>query len=241
MFRSENIFRRLRQYGLFAAVAGVACCGFQGYSAQAQTEANQPVFASPALPAAPIGASFNAGSDDSNALSGADSRVVQSVDANYRIGADDVLTVNVWHEPEVSRNVTVRPDGRISLPLIGDVLAAGLTPAELQRALKTQFTKFLTNPEVSVIIADIRSQRINVLGQVLRPGTYPLIPPMSVIDAVASAGGLKEFAKAKKIYVLRTLANGQRERIKFEYNDVLKGKRGSKDLLLETRDTVVVP
>lgn len=246
MFQKEKIFRRLRQYGLLAAVAGVACFSLQAQSGQAQSgqaqlEGKQPAFASPEMPAAPIGTTFNAASGDTNALSGPDNRVAQRVDSNYRIGADDVLTVNVWHEPEVSRNVTVRPDGRISLPLVGDVQAAGLTPSELQTALKAQFTKFLTNPEVSVIIADIRSQRINVLGQVLRPGTYPLIPPMSVIDAVAAGGGLKEFAKSKKIYVLRTMPNGERQRIKFDYNDVLKGKHGSQDLLLETRDTVVVP
>ena len=170
-----------------------------------------------------------------------DVRVAPLVGTNYKIGADDVLTINVWHEPEVSRNVSVRPDGKISLPLIGDIQAAGRTPTQLQNELDSRFTKYLTNPDVSVIVAEIRSQRFNVLGQVLRPGTYPLIPPMSVIDAVATAGGLKEFAKTKKIYVLRALPNGQRERIKFEYRNVLKGKRGSKDLLLQTRDTVVIP
>ena len=91
------------------------------------------------------------------------------------------------------------------------------------------------------IVKDIRSQRINVLGQVLRPGTYALIPPMSVIDAIATAGGLREFAKPNKTYVLRVLPNGQKERLKFEYQNVLKGKKGSKDILLQTRDTVVVP
>ena len=163
------------------------------------------------------------------------------MDAHYRIGADDVLTVNVWHEPEVSRNVPVRPDGKISLPLVGDVQASGLTPTELKTELESRFAKFLTNPDVSVIVAEIRSQRINVLGQVLRPGTYALIPPMNVIDAVATAGGLREFAKPNKIYVLRTLPTGQVERIKVQYNNVLKGKSGSEDVTLQTRDTVVVP
>jgi polysaccharide export outer membrane protein len=191
-------------------------------------------------PAAPVGTSFQSKSGETS-LAPADSRVVPSVDAYYRIGADDVLTVNVWHEPEVSRNVPVRPDGKISLPLVGDVQAAGLTPTQLKAELELRFEKFLTNPAVSVIVAEIRSQRVNVLGQVMRPGTYALIPPMNVIDAVATAGGLREFAKPNKIYVLRTLPNGQVERIKVQYNNVLKGKRGSVDVILQTRDTVVVP
>lgn len=162
-------------------------------------------------------------------------------DPAYRIGADDVLTVNVWHEPEVSRNVPVRPDGKISLPLVGDVQAGGLTPVQLRSELEERFTKYLTNPEVSVIVAEIRSQRVNVLGQVSRPGTYPLIPPMGVLDAIAGAGGLREFAKSKGIYVLRTGPDGQRHRLHYDYRSVLKGKKGSKDLTLQTRDTVVVP
>ncbi len=198
-----------------------------------------PLIAAPGSPAAPEGTAFSTQEPDK--VVRPDTSVTPAVDANFRIGADDVLTINVWHEPEVSRNVSVRPDGKISLPLLGDVQASGLTPTELQRKLETGFSKYLTDPAVSVIVAEIRSQRINVLGQVLRPGTYPLIPPMTVIDAVAEAGGLKEFARSKKIYVLRTQPNGLRERIKVQYNNVLKGKRGSQDVLLQTRDTVVVP
>jgi polysaccharide export outer membrane protein len=238
MLSRKETFRRLRRFGFLVVIAGLAGC-----SLQAQSDIKpQPVFdTASSTPAAPVGTTFSGEAGNINALAGPDNRVAQRVDSNYRIGADDVLTVNVWHEPEVSRNVPVRPDGKISLPLVGDVQASGLTPTELQNELEARFAKFLTNPDVSVIVAEIRSQRINVLGQVLRPGTYPLIPPMSVIDAVATAGGLKEFAKPGKIYILRTLANGQRERIKFKYNDVLKGKRGSEDVLLQTRDTVVVP
>lgn len=242
MFSVKQTIRRLRGFALLAA-AGLTCGSLQAQSNAAAPRAitapsTTPLTASNA-PVAPVGTSFTAASGDDPARP--ETRVTPAVASNYRIGADDVLTINVWHEPEVSRNVPVRPDGNISLPLVGDVKAAGLTPTELQRQLEASFSKYLTNPAVSVIVAEIRSQRINVLGEVMRPGTYALIPPMSVIDAIAGAGGLKEFAKPKKIYVLRTLANGQRERIKFQYKNVLNGKRGSNDLLLQTRDTVVVP
>ena len=228
------MFGRLFNAGVFAVMASLVC----GPLVAQSNPSAEPVFGAPSRSAT---STTTATSKYSNAPARPDTRIAPLVGSNYKIGADDVLTINVWHEPEVSRNVSVRPDGKISLPLVGDVQASGLTPMELQNVLAARFTKYLTNPDVSVIVAEIRSQRVNVLGQVMRPGTYPLIPPMSVIDAVASAGGLQEFAKSKKIYVLRTLPNGQRERIKFEYNNVLKGKRGSKDLLLQTRDTVVVP
>jgi polysaccharide export outer membrane protein len=239
MMKGKGMLSRLSQLAVSAAVVSVTCCLLQ---AQAQPAAaavggfNSPF----STPEAPVGTSFQTKSGETG-LERPDPRVAPSVDEHYRIGADDVLTVNVWHEPEVSRNVPVRPDGKISLPLVGDVQAAGMTPTELKNELEARFTKFLTNPDVSVIVAEIRSQRVNVLGQVQRPGTYALIPPMSVIDAVATAGGLREFAKPNKIYVLRTLPTGQVERIKVQYNNVLKGKRGSEDVILQTRDTVVVP
>ena len=200
---------------------------------------SQAGFGAPASqPAAPLGTTF---SGSGNAPSREDSSISSAPGANYRVGADDVLAINVWHEPEVSRQVAVRPDGKISLPLIGDVQAVGLTPTQLQRELQSRFSKYLNQPEVSVIVVQIRSQRFNVLGQVIRPGTYPFIPPISVIDAIATAGGLREFAKAGKIYILRTLPDGQQKRIRIHYKDVLKGKRGSHDVMLQNRDTVVVP
>ena len=201
---------------------------------------SQPAFGAPvSQPAAPIGASF--GSSSGNATLRSDSDIAPAPGANYRVGADDVLAINVWHEPEVSRQVAVRPDGKISLPLIGDVQAVGLTPTELQHELQSRFAKYLNQPDVSVIVVQIRSQRFNVLGQVMRPGAYPFVPPISVIDAIATAGGLREFAKANKIYILRTLWNGQQQRVRIHYKDVLKGKRGSHDILLQNRDTLVVP
>ncbi|MGO8719744.1 MAG: polysaccharide biosynthesis/export family protein [Acidobacteriaceae bacterium] len=239
MTRGKEMLVRLSQFAVAAVTVSLTCCLLHAQTQPAVAYVGG--FNSPfSTPEPSVGTSFQTKSGDT-ALVRPETRITPGVDAHYRIGADDVLTVNVWHEPEVSRNVPVRPDGKISLPLVGDVQAAGLTPTELQNELEARFSKFLTDPDVSVIVAEIRSQRINVLGQVLRPGTYALIPPMNVIDAVATAGGLREFAKPNKIYVLRTLPTGQMERIKVQYNNLLKGKRGSEDVLLQTRDTVVVP
>jgi polysaccharide export outer membrane protein len=159
----------------------------------------------------------------------------------YRIGVDDVLTISVWHEPDLSRTVPVRPDGQISLPLVGDISAAGKTAVELQGELRAALAKFVKDPEVNVIVSDIRSQRINIIGQVSKPGTYPLTQAMGVLDAVAQAGGLKDFAKKNNIYVLRVMPDGRRLRIKYSYQAVLKGGKNAQELMLQAHDTVVVP
>lgn len=237
MMKGKKMYGRLPRFAAAVVMAGLTCCWLHAQPAPTPSQ----VFNTPAnSPEAPVGTAFDSRTGGTT-LTRPETRIAQATDANYRIGADDVLTINVWNEPQVSRDVPVRPDGKISLPLVGDVQAAGMTPTELRNELAARFTKYLTNPDVSVIVKEIRSQRINVLGQVLRPGTYALIPPMGVIDAIATAGGLREFAKPNKTYVLRVLPNGQKERLKYEYKNVLKGKKGSKDILLQTRDTVVIP
>lgn len=236
MFSSKIADRQFGRLASTCLVIGLTCLPLLG---QSNSPLRQRITAPSNTPEPPVGTHFTPASGNRPVTP--DTRVPRGVDKQYKIGADDVLTVDVWHEKEVSGQVTVRPDGKISLPLIGDVRAAGLTPEQLQNELAAQFSKYLTDPTVTVIVAEIRSQRINVLGQVLRPGTYALIPPMDVIDAIAAAGGLAQFAKKGDIYVLRTTSDGHRERIKFHYKDVLKGKRGSHDVYLQTRDTVVVP
>lgn len=166
---------------------------------------------------------------------------VSDVTAPYRIGADDVLAISVWHEPDLSRTVPVRPDGQISLPLVGDVTAAGKTAVELQGVLRAALTKFVKDPEVDVIVSDIRSQKINVIGEVTKPGSFPLTQSMGVLDALAQAGGLRDFAKKKDIYVLRVLPDGRRLRMKYSYQAVLKGGKNAQELMLQSHDTVVVP
>lgn len=159
----------------------------------------------------------------------------------YRIGVDDVLNISVWHEPDLTRTVPVRPDGKISLPLVGDVMAAGKTAVTLQGELKLALSKYVKDPELTVAVAEIRSRRINVIGEVNRPGAYPLTQSMGVLDALAQAGGLRDFAKKKDIYVLRELPDGERQRLPYSYENVLKAKHGAQDITLEPHDTVVVP
>jgi len=159
----------------------------------------------------------------------------------YVIGAEDVLSVNVWKEPEMSRQVPVRPDGMISLPLLGDVKASGLTPLQLQDQLTADMKKYISDPEVTVIVNQVNSLSFNVVGEVLKPGYYPLTRRMTVLDAIAISGGFRDFAKTKKIYVLRTQADGKQIRIPFNYKNVIKGKNPQQNIELQPRDTLVVP
>jgi polysaccharide export outer membrane protein len=159
----------------------------------------------------------------------------------YVIGPDDLLAVNVWKEPEISRNVVVRPDGRISLPLAGDMRASGRSPVQLQADIKALLMNYLSNPEVTVIVQEARSQKFNILGEVEHPGAYPLSRSMTVLDAIAVAGGLRDFAKVGRIYVLRIKGDGSRVRLPFSYKDVIKGRSSSDNVELQARDTVVVP
>jgi len=162
-------------------------------------------------------------------------------DNTYVIGADDVLSINVWKEPEVSRTVPVRSDGKISLPLAGEVQASGETPLQLEKVLAAKLQSFISEPEVTVIITEIKSQKFNILGQVSRPGTYPLTNASTVLDAIAIAGGFRDFAKQKSIYVLRQNPGGGESRLPFNYKEVIKGKNSAQNIKLQPRDTIVVP
>ena len=160
---------------------------------------------------------------------------------DYIIGSDDILAVSVWREPEISRVIPVRPDGRISLPLIGELRASGLAPLKLQADITEHLKAYLSNPEVTVIVQEVKSQKFNIVGEVQKPGIYYLAKPMAVLDAIAMAGGVRDFARVKKIYVLRRNSDGPRIRIPFNYKEIIKGKSSSQDVTLEAGDTVVVP
>ena len=162
-------------------------------------------------------------------------------DDTYRVGAADVLAVNVWKEPEISRTVTVRSDGKITLPLVGELQAGGLTPLQLEQEITKKLTHYISEPEVAVIVQDSKSQRINILGQVERPGSYLLMNSMTVLDAIAMAGGFKDFAKQKGIYILRNSPDGTQVKFPFNYKDVIKGKNTAQNIRLAPSDTVVVP
>jgi polysaccharide export outer membrane protein len=159
----------------------------------------------------------------------------------YVIGENDVLDVDVWKEKEISRAIPVRPDGKISLPLIGEIQASGMTPLQLQEDIAQRLKGFLANPEVTVIVTDPRSHHFNIVGQVAKPGAYPLSQSMTVLDAIAAAGGFRDFAKETKIYVLRTTPGGKQERLPFNYKDAIKGKKPENNVVLKPGDTIVVP
>jgi polysaccharide biosynthesis/export protein len=162
-------------------------------------------------------------------------------DDTYIIGVDDVLSINVWKEAEVSKTVPVRSDGKISLPLAGEVQASGETPHQLEKELATKLQSFISEPEVTVIVTEIKSQKFNILGMVLKPGSYPLTNASTVLDAIAIAGGFRDFAKQKSIYVLRQNPDGSQARLPFNYKEVIKGKDLAQNVKLQPRDTIVVP
>jgi polysaccharide export outer membrane protein len=162
-------------------------------------------------------------------------------DDNFVIGNGDVLAISVWKQPDISRTLPVRSDGRISLPLVGEVQATGRTPLKLERDITDRLQSFLTEPEVTVIVEQINSQKFNILGRVGKPGSYPLSNPTTVLDAIALAGGCREFAKQKAIYILRVAPDGSETRIPFNYQDVIKGKNVSQNIMLQPHDTIVVP
>lgn len=159
----------------------------------------------------------------------------------YVIGNDDILAINVWKEPDISRSVPVRSDGKISLPLVGEVQAAGHTPHQLEADIAAKLKNFISEPEVTVIVQEIKSQKFNVLGMVARPGAYPLTNSMTVLDAIALAGGFRDFAKQKSIYVIRENPDGTQAHLDFNYKDVVKGKNPQQNVRLQPRDTIVIP
>src|ERR1700678_2706223 len=211
------MFRRLQVWMIFSLIGVVM-------PAQAQQAANdkQP-------------AAQSAAEDTSAASSKAATQ-----DPNYVIGAQDVLDISGWKEPEVSRVVPVRPDGRISLPLLNDAQAAGMTPSQLAAQITTSLKKFVTDPQVTVIVTTINSQRVYILGEVTRPGAFPMLPGMNVLQGLSSAGGFTQFAKTKSIYVLR-MEDGKQQKYPVNYKEVVSGKHPDQDILLKAGDTIVVP
>jgi len=161
-----------------------------------------------------------------------------TADAGYKIGPQDVLRVDVWKETEISRSVPVRPDGKISLPLLNDVQASGLTAMELANNITEGLKKFINNPQVTVTVTEINSRRVYVTGEVTRPGAFPLLPNMTALQALTSASGFTQFANPKKAYVLRN-ENGKQVKHPFNYKAVVDGKQD--DIPLQPGDTIVVP
>jgi polysaccharide export outer membrane protein len=161
-------------------------------------------------------------------------------DSNYEIGPQDVLNISVWKDAELTRTVPVRPDGKISLPLLNDVKAAGLTPAQLKDEITDGLKKYMTDPIVTVIVNEINSQRVYITGEVGHAGAYPLLPQMTILQALSSAGGFTPFANMKKIYMLR-MVDGKQVAFPFNYKDVIHGKATDQNVVLKPGDTIVVP
>jgi len=196
--------------------------------AQAAAQVNRGLAASSvtSAPAQPLGPSANMPADLGN---------------DFVIGIDDVLAIVVWKEPDLSRKSQVRSDGKISLPLMGEVQAAGRTPLQLEQDIAGKLQNYLAKPKVTVMVEEVNSKKFNILGQVTRPGAYPLSLAPTVMDAIATAGGLRDFAKQKNIYVLRHNPSGGESRINFNYKEFIKGGNPAQNVKLEPHDTVVVP
>jgi len=222
----KNKFRKIHRNGRALAIICLVLSGLLW--SQSTNVASQALNDSPAS---------SSGTDTGSGVQPAP----KAPDHAFVIGVDDVLGINVWKEPDVSRSVPVRSDGKISLPLVGELTAAGETPKKLEVEIGKRLQNYISEPEVTVIVQEIKSQKINILGQVSKPGSYPLTNTMTVLDAIALAGGFRDFAKQKGIYVLRQTADGSQVRLPFNYKDVIKGKNTKQNVTLEPRDTLVIP
>jgi len=202
----------------FTFALALAVCVAPDISAQQQQPAPAATPSS-AAPATPAGATLPAG---------------------YLIGPDDVLTIVFWREKDMSAEVTVRPDGKISLPLLNDVDAAGITPEQLRLNLEKAAAKLMSEPNASVVVKTINSRKVYITGNVLRPGNYPLNGEMTVLQLIAVAGGLQEYADSKNIVIMRK-QDGRDQHFKFNYKDVTKQKHPEQNIALRPGDTVIVP
>jgi len=158
---------------------------------------------------------------------------------DYVIGADDTLHISVWKEPDLTESLPVRPDGKISMPLLNDVPAAGLTPSQLADSITEKLKKFIADPRVTVVVTAMNSRRIFVTGEVTHTGPMNLLPNMTVLQAL-SAAGFTQFANLKAIYLLR-MDRGRQVKIPFNYKEVVKGRHPEQNIALQPGDTVVVP
>ena len=222
----ETTISAIRRYFLPCSLAFLLLAGYAGAQTQLASDSS-----SKALPPADVSAAAPAAS----------ASLPKAHDHEFVIGNGDVLAINVWKQPDLSRSVPVRSDGKVSLPLIGEVKATGQTPLKLEEEITSKFQPYLAEPEVTVIVEQINSEKFNILGRVAKPGSYPLLNPTTVLDAIALAGGTKDFAKQKSIYILRRHPDGTEDRLPFNYQDVIKGKNTAQNIDLQPRDTIVVP
>ncbi|MGB6475944.1 MAG: polysaccharide biosynthesis/export family protein [Candidatus Sulfotelmatobacter sp.] len=179
------------------------------------------------------------GGDSANKADAADAKPANATPSDYVLGSDDQLHITVWKEQDFTVTLPVRPDGKISLPLINDIQAAGLTPMQLRESITEKLKKYIADPRVTVVVTAVNSRRVFVSGEVLHTGAMPLLPNMTMLQALAAAG-FTQFANLKGIYVLR-LENGKQVKLPFNYREVIKGKHPEQNIPLRPGDTVVVP
>jgi polysaccharide biosynthesis/export protein len=161
--------------------------------------------------------------------------------SDYVIGKEDVLSIIFWRDKELSGDVVVRPDGKITLPLLKDIQAAGYTPEQLTDVVVKAASKYISQPTATVIVKQINSRKVFVIGQVARPGGYMLSGELTVLQLIAMAGDVLEYAKSSRIVVVRKKDDGREERFKFNYNEVVTGRKAQQNILLRPGDTVIVP
>jgi polysaccharide biosynthesis/export protein len=225
-----------RRHPVVVATALVAVAAIVSLAAPAAAQA--PVAPAPVAqpPAAPANQAPSAMPDPNRAA------IESSTPAgDYRIGPEDILHIIVWKNDAMSRVVLVRPDGFISLPLLNDVQAAGLTPIQLRDVLNRRLAEYMPSPEVSVIVNDVRSFKVSVIGEVIRPGRYDLKSATTALDVLAAAGGFNPFANRTRIVVLRPNGGGPMKRIPFNYNKVVSSGGEQENIYLQPGDIVLVP
>jgi polysaccharide biosynthesis/export protein len=221
----------LLQKSAITALILMLCLSLGSYGQQA------PIAPPPAREQPKTAPPSAAGSDKDKTPSDHGPGAGEAVDSNrYKIGPADILSIRVWNEEKFSGPVAVHQDGKITLPLVGDVEAGGLTPVEVQETVAKALTKYVVKPLVTVTVQEVQSKKYYLDGEVNHPGEYALAIPTTILEAISRAGGLQEFANTKKIYVLRGT-----ERLPFNYKDVLRGKHMEQNIRVEPGDHIVVP
>ena len=178
-------------------------------------------------------------SENSNSAKSSDEVQASNVAPDYVIGADDTLHISVWKEPDLTETLPVRPDGKISMPLLNDITAAGLTPLQLRDTITDRLKKYVSDPRVTVVVTGMNSRRVFVTGEVTHTGPMTLLPHMTMLQALAQAG-FTQFANPKATYLLRN-ENGKQQKLPFNYKEVVKGNHPEQNIELRPGDTIVVP
>ena len=220
--RSKNIAEGLGRWG-----AGVLACVVLAASVPVRAQTQTP--AAPAQQPTPAEAAASLARPTD-----------PPVPPGYVIGADDLLEIVFWKDKDMSAEAKVRPDGRIALPLINEVVAAGLTPEQLQQKLTEESKKYMEDASITVVVREIHSRKAFITGEVNKPGPYPLTSPTTVMQLISLAGGLREYANSKKIVIMRS-ENGRQTSLPFNYKEVASGKKLNQNIELKPGDTVVVP